>query len=62
MKHYINTGLDLWTFQAAGTHVYVTQKRGSVVMTKCDYTNEEAKQLWVLLMKAGGVRQLCEAK
>lgn len=62
MKHYINTGLDLWTFQAAGTHVYVTQKRGSVVMTKCDYTNEEAKQLWVLLMKAGGVRQICEAK
>ena len=62
MKHYINTGLDLWTFQAAGTHVYVTQKRGAVVMTKCDYTTEEAKQLWVLLMKAGGVRQLCEAK
>ena len=62
MKHYINTGLDLWTFQAAGTHVYVTQTRGSVVMTKCDYTNEEAKQLWVLLMKAGGVRQICEAK
>ena len=62
MTHTISTGLDLWTFQAAGTHVYVTQKRGSVVMTECDYTTDEAKQLWVLLLKAGGLRLPCEAK
>ena len=62
MTHTITTGLDLWTFQAAGTHVYVTQKRGSVVMTKCDYTTDEARELWVLLLKAGGHHLLCEAK
>ena len=53
MTHKLATPTDLWTFQAAGTHYYVTQKRGGVVMTSCDYSQTEARELYAYLINYG---------
>jgi len=66
MTYTLQNNIDTWAFQAAGTSVYVTQTRRNYttpggrtiqnqVMTQCDYTIEEARQLWTLLTGAGAV-------
>ena len=64
MTHTLHNNIDTWTFQAAGTSVYVTQTRRNYatpsgrwiqnqVMTHCDYSIQEARELWSLLTNAG---------
>lgn len=67
MTHTLATALDDWTFQAAGTTVYVTQTRrdyvspsgrhiANQVMTHHHYTLDEARELWTLLLEGGAHR------
>ena len=64
MTHTLITDRDNWSFQAAGVTVYVTQTRRDYVtpsgrlitnqvMTRSEYTNRQARDLWLLLLKAG---------
>ena len=64
MTHTLLNSIDSWTFQPAGTSVYVTQTRRcytlpsgrtirNQVMTQCDYTIQEARELWALLTSTG---------
>lgn len=64
MTHTLRNSIDTWAFQAAGTSVYVTQTRRNYitpggrsiqdqVMTQCDYTIQEARELWTLLTSTG---------
>jgi hypothetical protein len=64
MTHILQNEIDTWSFQAAGTAVYVTQTRrayvtpkGNVitnqVMHHCSYGIAEARRLWSLLVETG---------
>lgn len=64
MTHTLITDRDNWSFQAVGVTVYVTQTRRDYVspsgrhitnqvMTHSEYTTKQARDLWLLLLKAG---------